>query len=827
MSAILLQNTFRKSPLFLLFLCLSTLSFSQEKVIKTYYDNYASINQEAIYVHLNKSTFIQGEDLGFTAYVFDKKTKALTSFSSNLYLSIEDANQKPIKQMLLHVVDGVASNSVQIDSAFSTGTYILKAYTNWSLNFNEQAIYSEAFDVLNPDEQDYVETELVETEPDAQFLPEGGHLLADVINKVGVIIKDHKGYGIPYATGVVYDSNNKALTDFKVDRMGIGQFSFVPQSQSSYTVKVNCLNETFSYPITELVETNGMVLSLNKVRKRLIAQIATNTESQQSLGNQTFHLAVHNGEFIKLVDFSFGAEASISKGFDLQNLPPGVLVFTILNSRRKPIAERLFFNYNGLKIRKSSDLVAEKNKDSLQLQLTYNTIKPNFFNHVSVSVLPQNTQTYNRHNNIVSSVYLRPYVKGSIERADYYFRDVTPAKEAELDNLLLTQGWSSFDWQDIFKEEHLFLNRYEQGLEINGNVNSSLNKGEKTFLLHSVSGDEPQLYTVSANETKFVAENIFPVGTNTIHFSEITSTGNKSSNLYLQSFPNSIPNAKVETRMLGPKPLYQLKEALNDNTVQLNNPEDLQELDAVVITSRIERKRVRLKKLQKGRYGNVKIIDDNARITFNTIGEFLRYYGLYVDEANGGFRVYNGYSYGLRGNTSANINTISTDAFSADNNIDTGTQPINPGDRNKIMAIYLDGSFMPEPDMLHQFPLLYIDYVEINRRGFGEGFRGAAGVIKIYSNWGSSIGSPYDNSASAYQLPLSFAKEKRFYVPKYRSERDDFYQEYGVVDWKPDARIENSQLVFNIKKPKVPVKLFIEGYLGDGSFISEIKEVSN
>ena len=61
------------SFLSVIFLCILNFSFSQEeeKLVKSYTD-YHKTAREIVYLHLNKSTYIKGEDIGFTAYVLDK-----------------------------------------------------------------------------------------------------------------------------------------------------------------------------------------------------------------------------------------------------------------------------------------------------------------------------------------------------------------------------------------------------------------------------------------------------------------------------------------------------------------------------------------------------------------------------------------------------------------------------------------------------------------------------------------------------------------------------------------------------------------------------------
>ncbi len=114
---------FRVLTLFVLFTFLTFFSLNAQDAIVDIvesYEDYASDAREVVYVHLNKSTYIKGESIGFTAYVLDKKDKKSSKVTTNLYISIEDENKNVIKKKLLKVENGVASNIIELDSSFTS-----------------------------------------------------------------------------------------------------------------------------------------------------------------------------------------------------------------------------------------------------------------------------------------------------------------------------------------------------------------------------------------------------------------------------------------------------------------------------------------------------------------------------------------------------------------------------------------------------------------------------------------------------------------------------------------------------------------------------------
>ncbi|RZM27319.1 MAG: hypothetical protein EOO88_13760, partial [Pedobacter sp.] len=65
-------------------------------------------------------------------------------------------------------------------------------------------------------------------------------------------------------------------------------------------------------------------------------------------------------------------------------------------------------------------------------------------------------------------------LKGHIEQPAYYFKDISAEKEAALDNLMLTQGWTRFSWQEIRKPQMTAAKFVaEQEISIKGRIKNS------------------------------------------------------------------------------------------------------------------------------------------------------------------------------------------------------------------------------------------------------------------------------------------------------------------------------------------------------------------
>ena len=777
------------SILSIIFLSLINVSYSQEEKLVKSYTDYHKTAREIVYLHLNKSTYIKGEDIGFTAYVLDKRNKKPSIYTSNLYVVIEDSNNTIVKQKLVRVNEGVASNIFEVDSSFSSGTYSIKAYTNWMLNFNEKNYYSESIQIIDLEKQAKENTTLAENDIDAQFLPESGHLLSDVSNVIGVTLKDQYGYGIPNAKGTVIDNNKNTITTFATNQFGIGNFQLTPTTTNTYTVKLNAEGKAYETSLNQEIEKKGIIISLNKLKDKIYISLATNNETLNTIKNQRYTLMIHNGNSYNLMDVYFTDNTAITKVMDKDNTSPGINIVTLLNAEDKPIAERLFFNHSGIKIIEPTTVTTSKTTDSIAFNLKFNSLNPNLKNSFSISVLPQDTKSYNKENNIISSTYLEPYVKGIIEQPKYYFTNTDLKKEYELDNLLITQGWSSYNWDDIFKGAPNLSYEFEQGITVKTNATSNSNDQ----LMYSVNNEGLMIAEANPKDSYYWIYGLYPEDNTTINMSEITEAkGLKPASVYLQFFPKAIPQLTNNTNdLIYSEKTQELKRTNYSKNNFFKNPKNLQELDTVnVVSSPILEKRLKQHELSTDRFGRVTVVDEQDENNLIMLTD-------YIDQ-----RI-----------KSERIRTQSSN----DSSFAIGRFQIN---------YFLDDVLLTDPSILEGLFLADIESIEFNRFGIGDGNRSPNGFVKIYTKKLPS--ARYDKKTTkAYEFPLTFSADKKFYIPKYKLYQNDFFKNYGVIDWKTNLTAnKNGIITFKIAKPKVPISLYIEGIANDGSLVSEDKKIS-
>lgn len=766
---------------------------AQENSLKSFvnsFENYTSPYREIAYCHLNKSTYIKGEPIGFKAYVLDKHTKTPSVLTKNLYCVILDSLDNVVKQKLIKLDGGIAHNTFSVDSVFKTGKYTFKAYTNWMKNFDEPNAFIERFRVIDPEQTKTIKPKKVANELDAQFLPEGGHFVHNVKTNVGVTIKDVQGYGVPSISGSVYDSDNKFVTSFQTNTLGVGRFLLYPNVNKTYTVKFNYLNIPFKYTIAD-IEARGIAIHVNKSREKLAIELKTNSNTLENIHGKPYKLTVHNGKSIKVINVNFD-KTELLQLIDFKDLFSGINTITLFNERNQPILERLFFNYDGIhKVNLRAPKSTQKG-DSLHVSIPLeNQYNNDELFHLSLSILPEATKSYKKHHNLISYTYLQPYLMGYIENAAYYFTDITRQKEYELDNLLITQGWSSYNWNSIFNYDGNNNYVFEDGIVIKGNSND---KEDKSFIIYPLKNTDGYIVDLPADETSFLKEGFYPQDKETLNLSILSDKGKaKKASLYIQFAPSKIPEFNGE--LFAPiAPKQQIITELNISRpfdeLDLSKAQNLEEV-VVKATSR----ETRIAKIKGSSYMKIDVFDDTKRMLNLSLPTYINTYmpGFFANEQRGVLTI-----------TNRNVQSFNNN--------------------NVAPLVFLDDVQLNSLEFLVNFDMSRVDYIAYDRHGFGEGVRGSGGVIKIYT---SNVfpGRRQSEYFRKFDFPLTFSEPKTYYVPKYEYYKTDFYKEYGVVDWIPNAQIDNTgNLNFTVFNPAgTNLKIYIEGITSTGALFSEHK----
>ena len=280
--------------LFILFFLLisSVNAQSTFQNIEYNFEDFAELPREQIYTHINKSTFITGEYIWFKTYAISRDTKETSTRTSNIYCVLTDNEDKVISQKMIMGINGVSNGQIATDSTFKSGDYTLKTYTNWTNNFKDEYVHYQAkIKIINPLEKSFDKSLKSNKTIDLQLLPESGHFLANVNNKVGIIAKDSLGRAVSDLRVRLF-KNETQISEITLNDKGINIFEVTPDKSSNYSAKYSYGGTDFivGFPETDF---QGVLLHFDN-KEELKVEIKTNPNTLSIIKRQPFKLTIHN-----------------------------------------------------------------------------------------------------------------------------------------------------------------------------------------------------------------------------------------------------------------------------------------------------------------------------------------------------------------------------------------------------------------------------------------------------------------------------------------------------------------------------------------------------
>ncbi|WP_148638432.1 hypothetical protein [Olleya sp. ITB9] len=775
--------------------------------IDSLYTNYFQDTRELPYLHLNKTTFIKGEEIWFQAYVTEQNSNTLHKTTSNLYVSIFDENGKQKEQHLIHIKNGIGHGNILIDSTFTKNAYYLKASTNWMKNFNEDHSFIQKITVLSDRERDNKISINEKKFYEFKIFPEGGHLISNTINNIGILIKDVNNRGVKISKGKIKNRSGTVIGQFNTNHLGLGSVSFFTKENEIYTFEATLTNGTVIHKKTNSPELIGITLNTNVIDDYFILNILTNDVSLTKLKNKKYRILTHNTRSFKNIYFNFNnTDKTYTLILKKNELPKGINIVTIFNENNIPVIERLIFNdfeefQNQLNISNS-----KIKSDSITTILTNNSSEKLF---LSASFLPTETKAYKPTNTIKSQIALKPYVKGHIENPQYYFNN----NYKDLDLLLLTQGWSKYNWDDIFNNATDSYFDFETGIDITATFNKKI-KSNQSVLIFSKANK--LIREISNDQNPLVLKNTFIKKNSTVDFGLKINDNIYKITPYLQYSNSYLKDTFNKNYLITNKDIELETSDFGDLS------KDITILDEVILSGN-------KRKLDNKPYGGVTMLRNiKMKDLMNPTGETIIQ-----------FLTFKGYQYDGDGFSPKGIDTKRDEQNSSSESegIELDSEGLEPDSEELGSVSNVDDDKFNRPlvrvylnDKEVTFNIWVIE--NINTNMVKEIFYGKvpgrfAQVIHIYTF------SPHEyyskkTRLTKLKLPVGFTTEKEYYSPLYPSFSNSTFREFGAIYWQPNITIEaNSSL--NITVPiyyQKELKIFVEGTSEIGTLISKTQLIN-
>ena len=279
-----------------------------------------------------------------------------------------------------------------------------------------------------------------------RFFPEGGHLITGVPSQVAFKAINHQGLGVK-VRGRVINQVGEEITTFESAHLGMGKFTFTPQKSAQYTVIVSSgdgSKQQFKLPqaLPQGFVLNVYPISQNQSKLRL--------QSPRRKRTKFIIIAHCRGKSVYTASGIVKRNRPFEAIIKHDQLPSGILTFTVFDESFAPQCERLVFSRNhlqDLQINLNAPPRATLPREQVTLQIDVGN-QPNA--NLSIAVVDESLVQHDaQQTHILSHLLLTSDIKGYIEQPNFYFKDEKLATRKALDLLMMTQGWRRFTWQQV------------------------------------------------------------------------------------------------------------------------------------------------------------------------------------------------------------------------------------------------------------------------------------------------------------------------------------------------------------------------------------------
>jgi hypothetical protein len=429
-----------------IFSCIYARAQNIDSTITIYANRYA---QERTYLHYDKSTYAPGETIWFKAYIMQGIFPA--DESKTFYTDWTDDKGNLLSHNVSPVVDANTNGQFDIPANYN-GQYIhVKAYTKWMLNFDSAFLYNKDIRILNKNTGSSTKITIV---PAIEFFPEGGDIVADVVNKIAFKANDQWGRPVKIK-GVIQNSQGAKIDSLHIIHDGMGYFFLTPKPGENFTAiwSVRTPSEKdekgkeYSTALPAIKPDGvSMQVYLYGNKRNFIVSAAPDAAAKLRI----IHLigTMNQVEVFKVTkDIITGTIKGIIPTADL---PTGILTITVFDDHWNPLTERITYVNNEDYLFHPEMVVQHWGLNKRARNEIQISVPDSIVANLSVSVTDADIDA-DSSSTIISHFLLSSEIKGQIYNPSYYFSNTSDSISQQLDLVMLTHGWRRFAWQEVVK----------------------------------------------------------------------------------------------------------------------------------------------------------------------------------------------------------------------------------------------------------------------------------------------------------------------------------------------------------------------------------------
>ena len=452
------------------------------------------LSPEKVYLHTDREVYSIGDTIWVKGYLSNASTDAAYPECNYLYVELYASRYEQhdftgeydlfsklqARVKLKRQDDGGFSGYIPLTEDMNTGIATVRAYSYWQLNGSPEYLFAKNIELRNPMKDEFVENlktirytdqltydeigvpnpfkkEILKRKPrseegiDLQFLPESGRYLPDRPSVVAVKAVNTDGLGVKVSGEVFADGLR--IADFTTNDIGMGTVEVtVPGGTKKLTAVAETVVESFRYEGTlPLPEARAVVINAIPDAEGISIAVAdAGIEIPASAS-----LIVYDRT--EIVFQSPYTECGNGKRVVYGDLRPGINNIAVVDDAGNVYAERPFFVFPKGKIRFDIDFdkpsYGKREKVTATVRLRDETGRP-VDGDFSLAVTDEEYAPYSGEGHSIESwMLLGSELRGMIEEPQRYFCDTISLDQriADMDRLLLTQGWRYYDLEKILK----------------------------------------------------------------------------------------------------------------------------------------------------------------------------------------------------------------------------------------------------------------------------------------------------------------------------------------------------------------------------------------
>lgn len=589
----------RKIGLLLSLFCFPAFSGAQqiEAALQKLASGYPA---EKLYIHYDRENYVAGETIWFKAYLL-RDGMPITR-SSSLYLHFTDQDGKIIAARKYPVAGATTKGNIDLPDSIPQGNYHIRAATEAMLGFGPEFVYRKNIYIYNPEGQ-AAPPPASTAEPGLKlrFFPESGHLVDGLLTVVAFKVTDQLGNPVDL-DGVIRTEDGTTICSFRTQHEGMGRTQFKPVAGRNYVAEVmqHGISKKFELPEVQPAGINLKIQDEEGGKQFLLAR----REATKGMYQQLSIVAEMNNRIVFEADVDMEDYPSVRGHLITDSLPSGILHFTVFSSEGMPLAERLSF-VNNREYMAKGELIPEKKDLGKKAE---NIIELSFpeplQRSLSIAVTDARAGTGRPDENIWSSLLLTGDLRGPVHDPAYYFQDPHDSITQALDILMLTQGWSRFQWKKILANEFPAPPKMSRPyLSVSGTVTDRQGKepvegGQLNFYAESADSSSRNFTATVDDKGKFRIDSAVYFG-ETKFFYAYTNAKGKQRLVQISPDPPS-PELWDDPAFTGAAAHFYVKPSLEANTVKASyawlkdEKERVKVLERVVLESRSSKKPVDL-----------------------------------------------------------------------------------------------------------------------------------------------------------------------------------------------------------------------------------------